>query len=165
MQKRWLVKTPVESTLVEEFRSTLKVDRIVAQLLIQRGITTFEAAESFFRPKLEHLHDPFLMKDMQEAVQRVNSAIDNGEKVLLFGDYDVDGTTAVALMYSFLKNKHEALDYYIPDRYSEGYGVSYQGIDFAAEHGFSLIISQFSLLTDSTKLQKMSKSIVSKLNS
>ena len=141
MQKRWLVKTPVESTLVEEFRSTLKVDRIVAQLLIQRGITTFEAAESFFRPKLEDLHDPFLMKDLHEAVHRINRAIEKEEKVLLFGDYDVDGTTAVALMYGFLNDKHTALDYYIPDRYTEGYGVSFQGIDFAAEHGFSLIIS------------------------
>lgn len=141
MQKRWLVKTPVESTTVEEFRSTLKVDPIVAELLLQRNIQTYEAAESFFRPKLSQLHDPFLMKDLKEAVDRVNLAIENEEKILLFGDYDVDGTTAVALLYSVLKNHHSNLDYYIPDRYIEGYGVSRLGIEFAAENGFSLIIS------------------------
>lgn len=141
MQKRWLVKTPVESTTVEEFRSTLKVDPIVAELLLQRNIQTYESAESFFRPKLSQLHDPFLMKDLKEAVDRVNLAIENEEKILLFGDYDVDGTTAVALLYSVLKNHHSNLDYYIPDRYIEGYGVSRLGIEFAAENGFSLIIS------------------------
>lgn len=141
MQKRWLIKTPVESTRVEEFRSKLKVDRIVAELLLQRGINTFEDAEAFFRPNLKQLHDPFLMKDMKEAVERVNLAISKNEKILLFGDYDVDGTTAVALLYSVLKEYHKNLDYYIPDRYTEGYGVSFQGIDFAANNGFSLIIS------------------------
>jgi single-stranded-DNA-specific exonuclease len=141
MQKRWLVKTPVESTTLEEFRSTLKVDRIVAELLMQRGINTFEEAETFFRPKLDQLHNPFLMKDLKRAVDRVNLAIANDEKILLFGDYDVDGTTAVALLYGFLIEKHQNLDYYIPDRYSEGYGVSMQGIDFAAENDFKLIIS------------------------
>ena len=141
MQKRWLVKTPVESTTLEEFRSTLTVDRIVAELLIQRGINSFEEAETFFRPKLDQLHNPFLMKDLKRAVDRVNLAIANGEKILLFGDYDVDGTTAVALLYGFLIEKHQNLDYYIPDRYSEGYGISMQGIDFAAENDFKLIIS------------------------
>ena len=141
MQKRWLVKTPVESTTLEEFRSTLKVDRIVAELLMQRGITSFEDAETFFRPKLDQLHNPFLMKDLKRAVDRVNLAIAKGEKILLFGDYDVDGTTAVALLYGFLIEKHQNLDYYIPDRYSEGYGISMQGIDFAAENDFKLIIS------------------------
>ena len=141
MQKRWLVKTPVESTTLEEFRSTLKVDRIVAELLMQRGITSFEEAETFFRPKLDQLHNPFLMKDLKRAVDRVNLAIAKGEKILLFGDYDVDGTTAVALLYGFLIEKHQNLDYYIPDRYSEGYGISMQGIDFAAENDFKLIIS------------------------
>jgi single-stranded-DNA-specific exonuclease len=141
MQKRWLVKTPVESTTLEDFRSTLKVDRIVAELLMQRGISSFEEAETFFRPKLDQLHDPFLMKDLKRAVDRLNLAIANGEKILLFGDYDVDGTTAVALLYGFLIEKHQHLDYYIPDRYSEGYGISMQGIDFAAENDFKLIIS------------------------
>jgi single-stranded-DNA-specific exonuclease len=141
MQKRWLIKTPVESTRVEEYRSKLKVDRIVAELLLQRGINTYEGAEAFFRPNLNQLHDPFLMKDLKEAVDRVNLAISKQEKILLFGDYDVDGTTAVALLYSILKKHHTHLDYYIPDRYTEGYGVSFQGIDFAASNDFSLIIS------------------------
>jgi single-stranded-DNA-specific exonuclease len=141
MQKRWLVKTPVDSTTTDHFRSILKVDRIVATLLLQRGINTFEEAERFFRPKLEQLHDPFLMMDMERAVKRLREAIQNQEKVLLFGDYDVDGTTAVALMYTVLKEYLTNIDFYIPDRYSEGYGISYQGIDFAAENDFSLIIS------------------------
>jgi single-stranded-DNA-specific exonuclease len=141
MQKRWLIKAPVESTTVEEFRSMLKVDRIVAELLLQRGINSFEEAEAFFRPKLNQLHDPFLMKDLKEAVDRINSAIERNEKILLFGDYDVDGTTAVALLYSVLHKHYENLDYYIPDRYAEGYGVSFIGIDFAAENDISLIIS------------------------
>lgn len=141
MQKRWLVKTPVDSTTTDQFRSILKVDRIVATLLLQRGINTFEEAERFFRPKLEQLYDPFLMMDMERAVKRLREAIQNQEKVLLFGDYDVDGTTAVALMYTVLKEHFTNIDFYIPDRYSEGYGISYQGIDFAAENDFSLIIS------------------------
>jgi single-stranded-DNA-specific exonuclease len=141
MQKRWLIKTPENITTVEEFRSKLKVDRIVAELLLQRGISTFEEAEDFFRPKLENLHDPFLMKDLEEAANRLNEALINKEKVLLFGDYDVDGTTAVALMFSFLKKRGANIDYYIPDRYTEGYGVSRIGIDHAIENGFKLIIS------------------------
>lgn len=141
MQKRWLVKTPKDITTVEEFRSTLKIDRIVAELLLQRGITNYEQAEDFFRPKLAQLHDPFLMKDLRSAAERITHAIRNEEKILLFGDYDVDGTTAVALLYSVLKPHHQKLDYYIPDRYSEGYGISFTGIDFAAENEFSLIIS------------------------
>lgn len=141
MQKRWLIKTPENITTVEEFRSKLKVDRIVAELLLQRGIDTFEEAENFFRPKLSELHDPFLMKNLTEAVNRINDSINKGEKILLFGDYDVDGTTAVALMYIFLKNYYPEVDYYIPDRYKEGYGISYQGIDFASENNFGLIIS------------------------
>ena len=140
MQKRWLVNTTIDSTTVEEFRSVLKVDEVVAELLLQRGITTFEEAEKFFRPKLDELHDPFLMKDMKEAVERLQEAIENQERILLFGDYDVDGTTAVAMMYSFLKDT-AIIDYYIPDRYKEGYGLSKDGIDFAAEHGVDLIIS------------------------
>ena len=140
MQKKWHVKSSIDHTTVEEFRSKLKVDPIVAELLLQRGINTFEEAESFFRPNLEQLHDPFLMADMDRAVDRLQEAIEGEEKVLLFGDYDVDGTTAVALMYSFLKDTLR-LDYYIPDRYSEGYGLSKQGIDVAQEHDVDLIIS------------------------
>lgn len=141
MQKRWLVKTPKDITTIEEFRSTLKIDRIVAELLLQRGINTYEQAENFFRPRLDQLHDPFLMKDLREAVERLNLAFANNEKILLLGDYDVDGTTAVSLMYSILKQHYEQVDFYIPDRYSEGYGVSYKGIDYASESNFSLIIS------------------------
>lgn len=140
MQKRWLVNTTIDSTTVEEFRSVLKVDEVVAELLLQRGITTFEEAEKFFRPKLDELHDPFSMKDMKEAVERLQEAIENQERILLFGDYDVDGTTAVAMMYSFLKDT-AVIDYYIPDRYKEGYGLSKEGIDFASEHDVDLIIS------------------------
>lgn len=140
MQKRWLVNTTIDSTTVEELRSTLKVDEVIAELLLQRGISSFEEAEKFFRPKLDELHDPFLMKDMKDAVERLQEAIENKERILLFGDYDVDGTTAVAMMYSFLKDT-AVIDYYIPDRYKEGYGLSKQGIDFAAAHNVDLIIS------------------------
>jgi single-stranded-DNA-specific exonuclease len=141
MQKRWLVKAPKDNTVIEQFRSTLKIDRIVAELLLQRDINSFEQAQTFFRPNLNDLHDPFLMKDMENAVNRINLSIQNNEKILLFGDYDVDGTTAVALMYSFLKKHYENVDFYIPDRYKEGYGISFLGIDFAKENDFSLIIS------------------------
>ncbi|MCH2229076.1 MAG: single-stranded-DNA-specific exonuclease RecJ [Crocinitomicaceae bacterium] len=140
MQKRWQVKAPIDSTTVEEFRSKLKVTPIVAKLLLQRNISTFPEAEGFFRPKLGDLHDPFLMKDMDLAVDRLQEAIEEGQKVLLFGDYDVDGTTAVAVMYTFLKDTLP-VDYYIPDRYTEGYGLSFQGVDFANEHKVDLIIS------------------------
>lgn len=140
MQKKWLIKTPQEGTTVESFRSLLKVDPIVAELLLQRGIDTFDTAQAFFRPELSQLHDPFLMQDMTAAVDRLQEAIDEQQKVLLFGDYDVDGTTAVALLYSFLKDT-VPVDFYIPDRYSEGYGLSMKGIDLAKEHDVSLIIS------------------------
>jgi single-stranded-DNA-specific exonuclease len=141
MQKRWLVKSPIETSKVEELRSGLKVDRVVSELLLQREIKTFDQAQAFFRPSITELHDPFLMRDMDKAVERINLAISKNEKILLFGDYDVDGTTAVALMYSYLIQKYEHIDFYIPDRYKEGYGVSFLGIDYAAENNFSLIIS------------------------
>ena len=141
MQKRWLIKSAVDDTTLNEFRSMMKVDEVVGTLLIQRGINTFEEANLFFRPELSQLHDPFLMRDLREAADRINAAIDQGEKILLFGDYDVDGTTAVALLYTFLRKHYEHIDFYIPDRYTEGYGVSYQGIDFAHQEGFTLIIS------------------------
>jgi len=140
MQKKWLVKSPIERTLVETFRSKLKIDPVVAELLLQRDVTTFEDAHSFFRPDLSSLHDPFLMKDMTAAVERLQEAIDEQQKVLLFGDYDVDGTTAVALLYAFLKET-VPVDFYIPDRYKEGYGLSKTGVDVAAQHDVSLIIS------------------------
>jgi len=141
MQKRWFVRAPQDSTAVEAFRSELKVDEVVAELLLQRGIDTYEKAQAFFRPKLDHLHDPFLMKDMDVAVSRLIEAIDKQEKVLLYGDYDVDGTTAVTLLYHLLKARIEHLDFYIPDRYAEGYGVSQTGIRYAKEQGVNLIIT------------------------
>lgn len=140
MQKKWLVKSPQDRTDVETFRSKLKVDPVVAELLLQRNIATYDTAHAFFRPDLSTLHDPFLMKDMDQAVERLQEAIDAQEKVLLFGDYDVDGTTAVALLHSYLKDTLP-VDFYIPDRYTEGYGVSMKGIDAAAAHDVSLIIS------------------------
>lgn len=140
MQKRWFIKSTPESTDVEQFRSELKIDRITAELLLQRGIQSYKEALAFLEPKLEDLHDPFLMKDMDRAVARISNAIDENQKILLFGDYDVDGTTAVALMYSFLK-KEVSVEYYIPDRYKEGYGLSRQGIEFAEQNNFDLIIS------------------------
>ena len=140
MQKKWLVKTAQDRTLVNEFRSKLKVDPVVAELLLQRSIDSYQQAHDFFRPDLQSLHDPFLMKDMEQAVDRLQLAIEQQEKVLLFGDYDVDGTTAVALLYTFLKGTLP-VDYYIPDRYKEGYGLSKTGIDVAEKHGVSLIVS------------------------
>ncbi len=141
MQKRWFVRAPQDNTTVEEFRSELKVDAVVAELLLQRGIDSYTKAEAFFRPKIEHLHDPFLMKDMEEAVIRLIAAIDKQEKVLIYGDYDVDGTTAVTLLYHLLIDHLPNLEYYIPDRYSEGYGVSSAGIQHAKEQKVDLIIT------------------------
>lgn len=140
-QKRWFVKSSLERTVVEKFRSTLKVDSVVAELLLQREIASFEEAEQFFRPKWSQLHDPFLMRDMTKACDRLMQAIDQLEHVRLYGDYDVDGTTSVALMFTFLKDRVEQLSYYIPDRYAEGYGVSEQGIDAAINEGVQLLIT------------------------
>ncbi len=141
MHKRWLVKAPVNRDTLEVFRDEIKADRITTELLLSRGINTFEDARAFFNPDLEKLHDPYLMKNMEAAINRLISAMENKEKVLLYGDYDVDGTTAVALMYSYLKKFHHQLEFYIPDRYSEGYGISQKGVDFASENKFSLIIA------------------------
>lgn len=140
MEKKWIIRQPIDSTTIEAFRSELKVSPTLSELLLQRGIKTYKEAEDFFRPKLENLHDPFLMKNMDLAVDRLNEALQNNEKIILFGDYDVDGTTAVSLMYLFLSKHHSNLDYYIPDRYEEGYGLSKKGIDFAVENDFSLMI-------------------------
>ena len=141
MQKKWLLKVPPSQTKIQELRSELKIDRIVSSLLLQRGISSFESAQAFFRPKLDDLHNPFLMKDMDLAVSRIETAFIKNEKILLFGDYDVDGTTAVALMYIYLKEQYPNIEFYIPNRYSEGYGISYQGIDYAIKEDISLIIS------------------------
>ena len=138
---RWTLKPKPEISKVEALKKTLQVDDAVATLLLQRGIDTYESAKIFFRPSFNELHDPFLMKDMDKAVARIETAIANSENILVYGDYDVDGTTSVALMASYLKTKTEAVATYIPDRYDEGYGVSYQGIDFAHDNDFSLIIA------------------------
>lgn len=138
---RWTLKPKPDAIKLADLKESLQVDDVIATLLLQRGIETFEDAKRFFRPSLSDLHDPFLMKDMDKAVERIETAISNQENILVYGDYDVDGTTAVALMASYLKTKHPLVYTYIPDRYDEGYGVSYKGIDFASENDFSLIIT------------------------
>ena len=138
---RWTLKPKSESKTVQDLQAALQVDKSVATLLVQRGIETYEDAKQFFRPSLDDLHDPFLMKDMDKAVVRIETALRNNEHILVFGDYDVDGTTSVALMSSYLKTKSDKITTYIPDRYDEGYGVSYKGIDFAYDNECSLIIA------------------------
>ena len=138
---RWTLKPKPDPKTVEDLQNALQVDSSVATLLIQRGIDTYEAAKTFFRPSLKDLHDPFLMKDMDVAVARIEKALANEESILVFGDYDVDGTTSVALMSSYLKTKSERIATYIPDRYDEGYGVSFKGIDFAHDNEFTLIVA------------------------
>lgn len=142
MKKRWVINTPPEESKIQELARNLNCHPIVANLLLQRGISNVKEAQDFFSPSLNMLHDPFLMKDMDKAVERLDRAIASDEKILIYGDYDVDGTTAVALLYKYLKNRcnSENLEYYIPDRYTEGYGVSIKGIDYAADNGFSLMI-------------------------
>ncbi len=138
---RWSLKPKPDTTQVNLLAKRLNITGSLAYLLVQHGVCTFEDAEVFFRPSLSHLHDPFLMKDMDLAVRRVEKAIESGENILVFGDYDVDGTTSVSLVSSYLKTLTDRVATYIPDRYEEGYGVSYQGIDFADDNGFSLIIA------------------------
>lgn len=127
--------------ILQNIQTQLSVDRHIALLLKHRNILSFEEAKKFFRPDLNDLHDPFLMKGMREAVDRIDRAIEKKEKILIYGDYDVDGTTAVSIVYSFFKQHYPGLEYYIPDRYKEGYGISFSGIDYAAANQFSLIIS------------------------
>ena len=141
MQKRWVLEEQGNREQVLALAEALQIDEVLSNLLVQRGVTTFEEAKYFFRPDLGHLHDPFLMQDMEKAVLRIEKAIQNQEKILVYGDYDVDGTTAVSVVYQFFKKRYENISFYIPNRYSEGYGISTAGIDFAAEHNFSLIIA------------------------
>jgi len=142
LDKKWIVKEPGNPALVRQLTSELGIDQTLANLLVQRSIKSQAEARSFLRPQLDQLHDPFLMKDMDKAVERLTWALNKSEKILIYGDYDVDGTTAVSLVYSFLRRYSENnLEYYIPNRYTEGYGVSYKGIDWAHENGFSLIIA------------------------
>jgi single-stranded-DNA-specific exonuclease len=140
MRKRWTL-LPADDSEVEQLRQALNIHPIFCKLLVQRGIKTFEHAKAFFRPHLSQLHDPFLMKDMHAAVARLETALAKQERILLYGDYDVDGTTSVALMYAFLEKRSHSLDYYLPDRYKEGYGVSMAGVDYAFQNGVSLIIA------------------------
>ena len=138
---RWTLQPAPDPVKVNHLAQALQVDILIAQLLVQRGIETFEQARLFFRPSLNDLHDPYLMKDMDLAVDRIEKAIASGENILVFGDYDVDGTTAVSLVSAYLRSFYPNVATYIPDRYDEGYGVSFKGIDFADDNGFSLIIA------------------------
>ncbi len=140
MEKRWNILKADPAT-VAALQEQLKISPILCELLVQRGIVDFDAAKKFFRPQIEHLHSPWLMKDMKKAVERIQTAFEKEEKILVYGDYDVDGTTSVATLYQFLKDLSPNIDYYIPHRYKEGYGISKIGIDFAKENGFNLIIS------------------------
>jgi single-stranded-DNA-specific exonuclease len=141
MQKRWSVKQNTNKQAISHLADALGIDIVLSSLLVQRGITNYEDARCFFRPDYRHLHDPFLMMDMENAITRIEEAIKENEKILIYGDYDVDGTTSVAVVYSFFQKYHRHLEYYIPDRYKEGYGISTQGIDYAFENGFTLIVA------------------------
>lgn len=140
MEKRWVFKEKGDENIIKKLAKELNINDILANLLVQRGISNYDEAKSYFRPELSDLHDPFLMKDMDKAIKRIFEAIQEGEKILVYGDYDVDGTTAVALVYTFLNKFYDKIDFYIPDRDTEGYGISYQGIDYAADNGVSLMI-------------------------
>ncbi len=138
---QWKIKPEPDLSIVTQLQKDLKIPYYNAYLLAQRGIKNFEEARHYFRPEITDLHDPFLMKGMDKAVERIEKAIENNEKILIYGDYDVDGTTAVSIVYSYLKEFYPNVDTYIPDRYSEGYGISIQGIDYAEENNFSLVIA------------------------
>ncbi len=140
-EKKWILKEEGDPEKIKDLAEELDIDVILAKLLVQRNVTTFDEAKAFFRPKLSDLHDPFLMNDMAKAVERLNNAMKNNEKILVYGDYDVDGTTSVAMMYSFLHQFHKNIEYYIPDRYSEGYGISEKSIEHAEKEGISLVIA------------------------
>ena len=140
-ERKWIIKDPADPEKVGRLSAELGIDRVLSELLVKRGVETFEQARSFFRPSLDDLHDPFLMKDMDAAVERVRRAITSEEKILVYGDYDVDGTTAVSLVYSFLRRYSQKVDFYIPDRYDEGYGLSYKALDWASDNGIGLVIT------------------------
>ena len=140
-ERQWNLKPAADQETVSRLSAELGVDRVLAELLVQRGVETFDQARSFFRPSLENLHDPFLMKDMDKAVDRIHAALQGKEKILVYGDYDVDGTTAVAEVVTFLGRFSDKVDYYIPDRYDEGYGLSYKALDWASDNGFTLVIT------------------------
>lgn len=141
MDIRWKAKEKANEEKIKQLSQSINISETLSSILIQRGIDNYELAEKFFRPKLTDLHNPFLMKDMDKAIARITQAVENKEKILVYGDYDVDGTTAVSIVYSFIRNLSSEIDFYIPDRYAEGYGISYAGIDFAANNNFQLIIA------------------------
>lgn len=141
MTKRWVLKKPADHAATNSLSEAININSTLANLLVQRGISTFDEARQFFRPSVSDLHDPFLMQDMEKAVARLNEAIEQNQKILVYGDYDVDGTTSVALFYGFLRQQYEAIEFYIPDRYKEGYGISEAGINWAIEQRFDLIVS------------------------
>jgi single-stranded-DNA-specific exonuclease len=141
MTKRWIYRDTPPIEEVDALAARININPVLASILVQRGITDFDQARDFFRPQRHHLHNPFLMADMQVAVDRLHLAIQREEKILVYGDYDVDGTCSVSMFYSFIKSFYPSTDFYIPDRYSEGYGISRQGVEWAAKEGFSLIVS------------------------
>jgi len=141
MEKRWVLKEQADDEITKKLSDSLNIDPVLANLLGQRGVRNFMEAKDFFRPSLDTLHDPFLIKDMDKAVERIMQAFRNQERIMVYGDYDVDGTTAVALTYSFLKDLYDNVEFYIPDRYREGYGISYRGVDMAQTNGVKLIIA------------------------
>ncbi len=138
---KWKMAEEPDVQSVKQMEKLLNVPRIIAKMLVRRGITTYEDARKFFKPQFEDFHDPYLMKDMKKAVERIIQALKNREKILIYGDYDVDGTTAVAILYSFLKNRYPSVEFYIPDRNTEGYGISRKGIQYAIDNNFSLIVA------------------------
>ncbi len=141
VKKRWVPKALPDMAVVEALTERLNISSVLAAVLVQRGIFDYQSAKDYFRPDIKHLHDPFLMNGMQTAINRIEKAINNKEKILIYGDYDVDGTTSVAITYLFFKNIYQNIDYYIPDRHLEGYGISTKGVDFAADNGFTLVIA------------------------
>ena len=153
MQKQWTIHEQADTEKSDLLAKELGIDKILARLLIQKGIDTFDKAKSFFRPQLEDLHNPFLMKDMEKALERIDKAFASNEKILIYGDYDVDGTSAVTLVYSFFKRIYKNVDSYIPDRYNEGYGVSIASIDFASKNNISLIIALDCGIKDAAKVK------------
>jgi len=141
MNKRWTTREVPNEAIVNNLAGILNIDTVLSTLLVNRGVSSFDEARNFFRPDHRQLYDPFLMEGMEKAILRIEDAIKKEEKILIYGDYDVDGTTAVAVVYSFFKSHHPHIEYYIPDRYKEGYGISTQGVDYAAQNGFTLIIA------------------------
>jgi single-stranded-DNA-specific exonuclease len=141
MEYKWMIREKADSEAVKTLSKEINVNSILANMLVNRDVDTFQKAKDFFRPDLDKLHDPMLMQDMDKAVERLERSIENNEKILVYGDYDVDGTTSVAMMYGYLSQIYDKVDFYIPDRYKEGYGISEKGVRFAAENGYSLIVS------------------------